>query len=84
MCVFRLSHTSADTTFLSKARLLFSHASAEVRGENAPERKFASSGDRTQNNQVMSPTRSLLSHPGGAVFIEIEIVACNVFKFKRV
>ena len=47
-------------------RLLFSHASAEVKGENTPERKFASSGDRTHNHQVMSPTRSPLNHPGGA------------------
>ena len=47
-------------------RLLFSHASAEVRAENTPERKFASTGDRTHNHQVMSPTRSPLSHPGGA------------------
>ena len=45
---------------------LFSHASAEVRGENTPERKVASTVDRTHNHQVMSPTRSLLSHPGGA------------------
>ena len=47
-------------------RLLFSHASAEVRGEHTPERNFASTGDRTHNHQVMSPTRSPLSHPGGA------------------
>ena len=40
--------------------------SAEVRGENTPERKVASTGDRTHNHQVMSPTRSLLSQPGGA------------------
>ena len=46
--------------------LLFSHASAEVRGENTPERKVASTGDRTHNHQVFSPTRSPLSHPGGA------------------
>ena len=26
-------------------QLLFSHASTEVRGENMPERKFASTGD---------------------------------------
>ena len=39
------------------------------RGErrNKPERKVASSGDRTYNHQVMSPTRSPLSHPGGAI-----------------
>ena len=47
-------------------RLLFSHASAELRGENTPERKFASSGYRTHNHQVMSPTRSPLGHPGGS------------------
>ena len=47
-------------------RLLFSHAAAEVRGENTPEREFASKGYRTHNHQVMSPTRSPLSHPGGA------------------
>ena len=37
-----------------------------MRGENTPERKVASTGDRTHNHQVMSPPRSPLSHPGGA------------------
>ena len=46
--------------------LFFSHASAEVRGENTPEGKVASTGDRTHNHQVVSPTRSPLSYPGGA------------------
>ena len=40
--------------------LLFSHASAEVRGKNTPERKFASTGYQTRNHQVMSLTRSPL------------------------
>ena len=48
-------------------RLLFSHASAQVRVENTPERKFASTGDRTYNHQVMGWTCSPLRHPGGAV-----------------
>ena len=39
---------------------------AEVRDENTPERKVASTGDRTHNHHVMSPTRSPLSHPGRA------------------
>ena len=52
--------------FFQSHRLLFSHASAEVRGENKPERKVASTWDRTHNHQVMSPTRSPLSHPGGS------------------
>ena len=47
-------------------RLLFSHASAKVRGENTPERKVASTGDRTRNHQVTSPKLSPLSHLGGA------------------
>ena len=42
--------------FFQSHRLLFSHASAEVRGENTPERKVASTWDRTHNHQVMSPT----------------------------
>ena len=46
-------------------RLLFWRASAEVRGENTPERKLASTGYQTYNYQVMSLTRSPLSHPGG-------------------
>ena len=37
-------------------RLLFSHASEEVRGKNMPNRKFASTGSRTHNHQVMSDT----------------------------
>ena len=47
-------------------RLLKSHASADVKGENTLERKFALSGDRTHNYRVIRQTRSLLSHPGGA------------------
>ena len=38
-------------------RLLFSHAS-EVRAENTPERKLASTGYRTYNHQAMNLTRS--------------------------
>ena len=45
-------------------QLLFSHASAKVRGKNTPEKKFASKGYRTRNYQVMSSTHSPLSHPG--------------------
>ena len=47
-------------------RLLFLHASAVVRGENRPEKKPASTGSRTHNQQVMCPTRSPLSHPARA------------------
>ena len=47
-------------------RQVFSHASAEVRGENTPERNFASTWSRTHNHQVMSPIRSPLRHPSDA------------------
>ena len=51
--------------------LLFSHALAEVRGKNTPERrKFASTGYRTRNHQVTSPTRSPVSHPGGTKTVQ--------------
>ena len=48
-------------------RLVFSHASAEVRWENTPEKEVALTGDRTHNHQC--PTRSPVSHPGGAAKI---------------
>ena len=57
-------------------RLLFSHASAEVRGENTAERKVATTGDGTHNHQVMSPTRSPLSYPGGAMPKDQDFVGC--------
>ena len=41
-------------------QLLFSHAFAEVRGENKPVRKFSSTGSQTHNHQVMSLTCSAL------------------------
>ena len=52
--------------FFPKSRLLFSRASPEVRGKTTPERKVASTGDRTRNHKVMSLTRSQLSQPSGA------------------
>ena len=54
-------------------RLLFSHASAEVIGENTTERKLASTVPRTHNHHVISPTRSPLSHPQRAR----EYVSCR-------
>ena len=65
ICVSWLSHTSTNTFFQSHG-LLFSHASADVRGENTPERKFASTWYRTHNHQVMSLTSSPLSNTGRA------------------
>ena len=75
--------TPVLTLSFQSHRLLFPHASAEVRGENTPERKVASTGDRTRNHQVMSPTRSPLSHLGGTLQIAMENIvtrgeiACN-------
>ena len=51
-------------------QLFFPQASAEVRGENTPERKFASTMDQTHIHQVMSLTRSPLSHPHGALLFQ--------------
>ena len=52
---------------LQSHRLLFSHASADVRGKNTPERKFASTGYRTHNQQVMSSKHLVTEPPGGPV-----------------
>ena len=49
--------------FFPKSPTNFLTCSAEVRGEKMPERKFASTGDRTHNHQVMSLGCSPLSHP---------------------
>ena len=65
MCFLAFSHQYEHNFSFQSHGLVFSHASAEVRGENTPERKFASTRDRTHNHQVMSPTRSPLSHPDG-------------------
>ena len=40
--------------------LLFSHASAELRGENMPERNFVSTGSQTQNHHSL---RAIYSFP---------------------
>ena len=54
-------------------RLLFSHASGQVRGENTPERNFASTGSQTHNHQVMRPTSSpLCQRGGGIIFILLD------------
>ena len=56
--------------FFRKQRLLFSHAPEEARGENTPERKLASTGDRTYNQQVM-----LTTEPPGRGWFEIVFIA---------
>ena len=38
-------------------------------------KKFASTGDRTHNHQVMSPIRSTPSHPGGAATVLNRVIA---------
>ena len=46
---------------------LFSHASAEVRGDNTPERKVAKTGDRTHNHQVIESNTLTIEPPGRGV-----------------
>ena len=68
MSFLAFSHQYQHNFSFQSHRILFSHASAEVRGENTPQRKVSSTGDRTHNHLVMSPTRSPVSHPCGAVW----------------
>ena len=52
ICVSWLSHTSTNSFSFQSHQLLFllfPHAPADVRDENTPERKVASTGDRTHN-----------------------------------
>ena len=56
--------------FFSKSPTTFLTCFCRGERQNSPERKSASSGDRTHNHQVISPTRPPLSHPGGAFNIE--------------
>ena len=67
MCFLAFSHQYLHNSSYQSRRLLFSHASVEVRGENTPERKFASTGSRSHDHQVISPTCSPLSLPGWAL-----------------
>ena len=71
MFFLAFSHQYQHNLSFQSHRLLFSHASAELRGKNTPERKFASTGDQTHNHQVISPTRSTLSHHSGAPICRI-------------
>ena len=52
--------------FFRSHQQLFSHASAEVRGENTTERTFTPTGYQTHNHQVVNPACSPLSQPAGA------------------
>ena len=74
MCFLAFSHKYLRNFSFQSHRLLFPHASAEVRGENTPERKVASTRDQTHNHQVISPKRSPLSHPGGAIYRRCSLV----------
>ena len=53
------------------------------RGErrNTPERKVASTGDRTHTHQVISQTRSPLSYPGGVGTL---LLFCSWFLFHNI
>ena len=59
--------TPVLTLFFLKPPTTFLTFFCRGEGENAPDRKVTSTGDRTHNHQVISPTRSSLSHPGGAL-----------------
>ena len=79
MCFLAFSHQYYYNFSFQSHRLLFSHASAVVRGKNTTERKVASTGDWTHNLQVTSPTCSPLSHPGGAASLKSYISFMSAF-----
>ena len=60
MCFLSFSH-QYERNFSVQNHQLFSHGSAEVKGKDTLERKFALTGDRAQNHQVTSPTLRRIS-----------------------
>ena len=65
MCFLAFSHQYYEHNFSFQShRLLFSHASEEVGGENRPGKKFASIRIKLTTTRSLSPTSSPLSHPG--------------------
>ena len=81
-----LSHTSANTTFFSKLPTTFLTCFCRgARRKNTPERRFTSTMYQTHNHQVMSLTRSPLSHPGGAQqkcgFVKSESICRQQFTY---
>ena len=77
MCFLAFSQQHLHNFSFQSHQLLFSHASAQERGENTPERKVTSTGDQTHNHQVLSPTCSQLNHQGGAIEIQ-SICRCHI------
>ena len=69
MCFQDFSHQYQYNFSCQSHRLLFSHASEEVRGKNIPERKVTSTGDQIHNHKVMNLTPSPLNHLGRAIQI---------------
>ena len=63
-----LSHTSTNSTFFPKPPTTFLTALAEVRGENTPERKCASTGYRSHNHQGHESDTLTTEPPGWANF----------------
>ena len=62
MCFLAFSNQHVYNFSCQSHRLLFSHASAEVRGEKTPERKFASTG---ANSQPPVESITLTTEPPG-------------------
>ena len=74
-----LTPVLAQLSFQSH-RLLFSHTSAEVRGENTPERKFASTGSRIHNHQVIESDTLTTEPLGGAPrFLTVRLKALTLY-----
>ena len=64
--LFRSNMLPSPQLFLPKALTTFLTCFCRCERRKYAEKKFSATGDLTHNHQVMSPTRSQLSHPGGA------------------
>ena len=75
--------TSTNATFLSKATDYFSHMLLQRWEAKIRRKEVASTGDRTQNHQVMIPTRSPLSHQGVARDLKEEKKDVTIFVVEK-
>ena len=81
--MFPAFHTPLLTLIsVQSHRLLFSH-SAQVRGENTPERSFASTGSRNHNKQPGHESDALTTEPPGRGAGSKDYVSISHFDISR-
>ena len=77
MCFLAFSHLYYYNFSFQSHRLLFSHASAEVRGDNTPERNFASTGG-SNSQPAGHESYTLTTEPPSSPVVSAKVVARSI------